>query len=80
MENQDMPVNPTIISETFTFVGGKSKTVDVEYLGETKREKAFWQVFSAMLDSNPCTEYDAIAYSAIKAVNAGFKALESDNE
>lgn len=66
MKNQDRAVNPC-------------HTTIVHNEGETKREKAFWQVYSAMI-GNSAQHYDKLAIEAITAVNAGFKALESDNE
>lgn len=50
--------------------------------GETKYEKAFWQVYSAML-ADPeigAAPYTDLAEYAISAVNAGFKALEKRND
>ena len=78
MNNQDMPVSPATIKERFAFAGRDSVTVDVEYSGETKREKAFWQVFSAMLSTGFSHHSpEELAAEAIEATNAGFKALEN---
>jgi len=46
--------------------------------GETKYEKAYWQVFSAMLSTGFSHHSpEELAVEAIEAVNAGFKALEN---
>ena len=77
MKNQDMTVNPhpPIERESGEYIPSS--------IGETKREKAFWQVYSSICTSaihfNP-DSCDELARHAINAVNAGFKALESDNE
>lgn len=75
MKNQDMPANPHPPIDTGSGII-PSRT------GETKREKAFWQVYSAMLSSVIFKDWDCdqISISAIEAVNAGFKALENNNE
>lgn len=78
IDNKDMPANPcTYKQQTKTGMGYGEKTVHEK--GETKREKAFWQIYSAMV---ACPEsvigrlsYDEIAINAIEATNAGFKAL-----
>ena len=78
MNNQDMPVSPATIKERFAFAGRDSVVADVEYSGETKREKAFWQVFSAMLSSGFSHHSpEELAAEAIKTTDAGFKALEN---
>lgn len=78
MSNQDMPANPATRVETRNTEGFGALSCDVTYSGETKREKAIWQVYSAMLvhsDTCELTFYDT-ARVAIKAVDAMFKALE----
>lgn len=50
--------------------------------GETKYEKAFWQVYSAIM-SDPESKnfsHDDVAGFAIRATYAGFKALENRND
>jgi len=44
--------------------------------GETKREKAFWQVFSAMCTDKMNSPEDT-AVIALSYVDAGFKALDA---
>jgi hypothetical protein len=63
MSNQDTPANPI--------------TDESQWIGETKREKAFWLLYSQALVTSTGS-YDLIAQVAIEAVNAGFKALESE--
>ncbi len=87
MKNEDMPAN----AQSFSMIDGEcgtamthlTKEEIIENKGETKREKAFWQVYSSICTSaihfNP-DSCDELARHAINAVNAGFKALESDNE
>ena len=81
-----MPANPVkgcdgrLLSE----VDIKCGALDGVAVGETKREKAFWQVYSSMLghtqsEVNSKGEFDSIAKDAIDAVNAGFKALENND-
>ncbi len=88
MKNQDMPANSTKgrlarkESEVWDYqVGNDDK---FQFVGETKREKAFWQVYSAMIvikqDGRYFDDFDDTAKFALDAVNAGFKALEIDNE
>lgn len=79
MKNQDMPANP---QQGFSDGEQSWSSMDVGGTGETKREKAFWQVYSAMQSSEIYAEcpHESTANQAIEAVNAGFKALESDNE
>ena len=76
MKNQDTPVNPHPQIERPNSEHVPAST------GETKRENAFWMDFSSMLGhpDTECSTYDVTAEFAIKAVNAGFKALESPNE
>lgn len=66
MSNQDTPANPI--------------TDESQWIGETKREKAFWQTYNTMIlmSGGSETTYDQVASTAIEAVNAGFKALESE--
>lgn len=84
MKNQDMPVNILRGANGLVFTEDDFECGALEgvLMGETKREKAFWQIYSAML-SHPETEgstYDITAEFAIEAVDAGFKALGSDND
>ena len=73
-----MPVSPATIKERFAFAGRDSVVADVEYSGETKREKAFWQVYSAMLSSGFSHHSpEELAVEAIEATNAGFKVLDA---
>ena len=68
MDNQDMPA------------GAQSTILYDEDCGETKREKAFWMVLSSMM-GHPGTVMNTHAENAeeaLKAVNAGFKALEQE--
>ena len=73
MCDQDMPANP-VLDKT----GHVKRIEDLQCNGETKREKAFWQVYSAMLSNKDCCRisYDDIASKAIYALKAGFDALE----
>jgi hypothetical protein len=74
MNNEDIPANPVYSKK------GERSLLSV---GETKREKAFWQVYSAII-SSPATNVDVlfpdIAEIALSAVNAGFKALGENNK
>jgi hypothetical protein len=81
MNNQNIPANPVIRLETRKINDFADQVCDVSYSGETKREKAFWQVYSSMLGhpETECSSYDNTANSALEAVNAGFKALESND-
>jgi hypothetical protein len=81
MKNQDMPANPATRTEKRNTKGFGAVSCDVSYIGETKREKAFWQVFSAMLGHPDMVNdtYDGTANNALEAVNAGFRALENDD-
>ena len=46
--------------------------------GETKREKAFWQVYSAIIGNSKTTgTWQEIAEVAIIATGEGFKALDA---
>ena len=65
-----MPANPVDYNEKHE-----------EEIGETKYEKAFWQMYSSMVIDPELANsgYDSIADYAIEAVNAGFKALENRN-
>ena len=89
MNNQDMPANPMFDNDAnpcMIRLEGSNTKKAVE--GETKFEKAFWQVYSAMLSDpapftnidNPFINIDELAGYAINAVNAGFKALENRND
>lgn len=74
MNNQDMPANPHPPIDTGSGII-PSRT------GETKREKAFWQVYSAILSSGFSHHSpEDLAKEAVDSVNAGFKALENNNE
>ena len=74
MNNQDMPVTPIRDHKN----GHQLRVGDKKCDGETKREKAFWQVFSAMLSSGFSHHSpEELAAEAIKTTDAGFKALES---
>ena len=77
MNNQDMPAHP---QSGFSDVDTSWTSEDCGGVGETKREKAFWQVYSAinLHPSNHCFDYDALAISTVKIVNAGFRALGED--
>lgn len=89
MKNEDMPANPQSFS--MTGIDADCGTMMTHYegyeaiknMGETKFEKAFWQVYSAII-SSPTTSADMlfpdIATIAVSAVNDGFKALESLKE
>ena len=74
MNNQDMPANPSTNWEDCEELESQSD-------GETKREKAFWQVFTAMAaiksDGRYFDDFDDTAKIALDAVNAGFKALDA---
>jgi len=77
MKNQDMPANP-VSHATLTELPDLCVT---ESTGETKYEKAFWQVYSAMCTDGDVIDCNALAEFAIKATDAGFKALEErDND
>jgi len=78
MKNQDIPASP-VPHETLTEMPSLCVT---ESMGETKYEKAFWQVYSAIV-SDPSLDHattEQMADFAIKAVNAGFKALGKRND
>ena len=82
MKNEDMPVYAQ--NESGYSDSRESKYHPYEVgMGETKFEKAFWQVYSAMIAS-PATSDDLlfpdIAAISVSAVNDGFKALESRNK
>ena len=79
MKNQDMPANPCSFIEEHLSSDGEKVLLKTDCNGETKFEKAFWQVYSSML-SNVNLNYEYIANDALKAVHAGFKALENNNE
>ena len=66
--NKDMPVN--------SFEGGSNNCMEPTQ-GETKREKAFWILYAQALPTSSGS-FDEIAQTAIEAVNAGFKALDSE--
>ena len=56
----------------------KCEELESQFDGETKYEKAYWQVLSAMLTSGFSHHSpEELATEAIEATNAGFKALES---
>ncbi len=89
MKNQDMPANP----QSFSMIEGECGTILTHYsgeevqqnMGETKFEKAFWQVYSSMIknchpDTENKHEFFHVAMKANEAVNAGFKALENRND
>ena len=86
MKSQDIPASPTKI----TVVDWEAGKIDnyqfgnrsIVSMGETKYEKAFWQVYSAMVVDPELADsgYDNIADHAIEAVNTGFKALENRDE
>ena len=74
MKNQDMPARPSTN-------WADSEVSVIQFEGETKFEKAFWQMYSSMVIDPELANsgYDSIADYAIEAVNAGFKALENRN-
>ena len=83
MKNENMPANPATgavykESKTLEYTRTEDNEDHWHFPGETKFEKAFWQVYSAMA-SNPeiATPYKDLAKLAINAVNSGFKALEA---
>jgi hypothetical protein len=86
MENENMPANPQSFSmseeDCGTTITHLSDADAKESMGETKREKAFWQVYSAMVKhpDDELSKYDTIAYFALEAVNAGFKALSENKQ
>ena len=81
MNNQDMPAHPQSGSSTgrTTYLSS-----DLGGVGETKREKAFWQVYSAMVGgiysdyNNVSVGAEALAAEAAGVVDVGFKALGED--
>jgi len=78
MKNQDTPENP-LSNDTLSEMPSVCMT---ESMGETKYEKAFWQVYSAIM-SDPeakSNNIDNVADFAIRATDAGFKALENRND
>ena len=87
-----MPANPVSSADIQAQckIAGTNDVLEVQKMlnGETKYEKAFWQVYSAMLSDpapfinidNPLINLDELARYAINAVNAGFKALENRND
>ena len=81
MNNQDMPASPIFNNEAKPrMVVDKDSMSKIEKpaVGETKYEKAYWQVLSAMLTSGFSHHSpEELATEAIEATNAGFKALES---
>ena len=86
MKNEDMPANALSGDAYQDFAGYNEMKNDSSYnpncQGETKREKAFWQVYSAMLvgytDLSPAA-CDELARLSMNAVNAGFKALDEQD-
>tara|TARA_R110001599_G_scaffold202205_1_gene399032 strand:- start:308 stop:550 length:243 start_codon:yes stop_codon:yes gene_type:complete len=78
MKNQETPANP-VPHENIS----EMPTVCItESMGETKYEKAFWQVYSEMIknchpDTDNKHEFLHAARKATEAVNAGFEALEN---
>jgi hypothetical protein len=87
MKNENMPANPQSFSmseeDCGTTITHLSDADAKESMGETKQEKAFWQVYSALI---ACPIYggwcifDEPAELALKAVNAGFKALSENKQ
>ena len=51
-----------------------------QFDGETKFERAFWQVYSAMCTNGDVVDYSALAEFTIRATDAGFEALERKGE
>ena len=86
MKNQNMPANPLISGDIQTQckIAGTNDVIEVQKMlnGETKYEKAFWQVYSSVMSDPNLVDADApdMAEYAISAVNAGFKALENRND
>ena len=86
MKNENMPANPQSFSmseeDCGTTITHLSDADAAESMGETKREKAFWQVYSAMVmhPDDELSQYDTIAHFALEAVNAGFKALNKNDQ
>ena len=72
MNNEDMPAHPVVKTDNSGWV----------FKGETKREKAFWQVYSALLSSPNTTSVNEgdIASVAITLVDEGFKALSENDQ
>ena len=75
MNNQDMPVTPIRDHKN----GHQLRVGDKKCDGETKREKAFWLMFSSMLASPIYEGWDCyqISVAAIEATGAGFEALDT---
>ena len=79
MKNEDMPANP----QSFAMTGMDTECGTmlthyyieeaIENMGETKFEKAYWQVYSAILVGRK----GDVARMALEATKEGFKALES---
>lgn len=82
MKNEDCPASPTegkLNRDSMEVLDYQVADGDVfRFTGETKRENAFWQVYSAMLidPEHRACDYYLIADRAIAAVNVGFKVLE----
>ena len=76
MKNQDTPANPVSPNKH------DHQWAAARDGGETKYEKAFWQVYSAIMSDPKLADADApdMAEFAINAVNAGFEALENRND
>ena len=85
MKNKDMPANAAIgavykQSKTLECILREDIDSQWHFPGETKYEKAFWQVYSAFLSNsnvNPDLGVGDLYKAAIEAVNAGFEALEN---
>jgi hypothetical protein len=79
MKNEDMPASP---QSGFTDGDHPWCSVDCGGEGETKREKAFWQVYSALLASPNTTSVNEgdIASVAMTLVDEGFKALGENDQ
>ena len=74
MNNQDMPVTPIRDHKN----GHQLRVGDKKCDGETKREKAFWKVYGAIINNqNSFVSWDKLAEIAIAATDAGFKALDA---
>ena len=56
----------------------KCEELESQFDGETKYEKAYWQVYGAIINNqNSFVSWDKLAEVAIAATDAGLKALDT---
>ena len=79
MKNQDMPANPVSPNKHDPIWAAARDG------GETKFEKAFWLIYNSYLSRSElkiktASDFHNIAFDAVRATKAGFKALENNND